>query len=284
MTATRRRSGKRSEILDRDVERKLANDWLQNNDYKARDRIIIAYRPLALAAATEMAKASGMDVEDLAQEAFAALTTALDKFDPELGYRFGTFARWHIQGELNRHVMDFFGPCRIGTNLSDKKVFMQFRKRRAEIEARTGRTLDEIGRQEIADEIGVPIDVVRRMEPRLSSRDPSLDEPIGDPDEGGATRGQMLVDLSPTPEEATIRDKDGRLMAGILCDVMAELSDRERAILSARLLGDKRRQLLDIGDDLGITKERVRQIERRALRHLRAAIENRGFRKTDFIG
>ena len=94
----------------------------------------------------------------------------------------------------------------------------------------------------------------------------------------------MLVDLSPTPEEATIRDKDGRLMAGILCDVMAELSDRERAILSARLLGDKRRQLLDIGDDLGITKERVRQIERRALRHLRAAIENRGFRKTDFIG
>lgn len=285
MTTHRTSGGRRSEILERDVEMQLAEAWLERQDKKARDRLILAYRPLALTLATTIAKQSGMNVEDLAQEAFLALTSSIDKFDPSMGNRFGTFARWHIVGELNRHVMDFFGPCRVGTNLSDKKVFMQFRKRRAEIEARTQRPLDDEGREEIAMKIGVPVEVIRRMEPRLSSHDASLDEPIGgDGDgEGSMTRGQLLVDNAPSPEEQAIREMDGGRINSVLKELLSELPEREQAILRARLMGDSRIQLADLGDGLGVTKERVRQLERKALKSLRGALEEMGYSKEHFL-
>lgn len=274
----------RSEILDRDVELGLATAWLDNNDYRARDRLVLAYRPLAVNLATAVARQSGMVVEDLVQEAFLALAESTDKFDPSLGNRFGTFARWHIMGQLRRHVMDFFGPCRIGTNLSDKKVFMQFRRLRAEIEAREQRPLDERGRNEIAERIGVPRQVVDRMEPRLTHHDVSLDEPLpGEDGDTGMTRSNLLVDDGPSPETGAISRHDGSRTKAILKDLIDELPERERAIVMARLMNEDRVQLAELGERHGITKERVRQLERKALRQLRRGLEEMGFKAEDLI-
>lgn len=273
----------RSEILERDVETALAQDWKQNKTESSRERLILAYRPLAIGLAENMARHSGMTVEDLVQEAFLALAECFDKFDPSLGNRFGTFARWHIKGQLKRHVMDFFGPCRIGTNLADKKVFMKFRRLRALREAATQRPLGPQDYEAIAKEIGVPTEVVARMAPRLSSHDVSLDETIDEGDGTPTTRGAMLVDGGPTPEQAVMDNHDQSQMRQILSELIANLPERERQILSARLFADQRAQLADLGQELGITKERVRQLERKALKQLKRDLHSRGITREDVL-
>lgn len=273
--ATRRRT----KILERDNETELARAWLEEGDIAARDKLILAYRPLAVAIANRMARQSGVSLDDLVQEAFIALTESVDKFDPSLGNRFGTFARWHIRGQVKRYVMDFCGPCRIGTNLADKKVFMSFRRHRAEIEMRTGRPLDDEGRAEIARRIGVNVDVVRRMEPRLVRADVSLDRLSSEDEED--TRHETLADERPDPETLAIGAVDGARVGGLLRQCIAELPEREQMILKARLMSDDRVQLADLGEMFNITKERVRQIERKALKQIRRRLERAGITAAD---
>lgn len=280
-TTIRRRA--RSEILERDVELALARDWLENKNQRARERMLLAYRPLALTIAGVIARQSGMDIEDLAQEAFLALAECTNKFDPDRGTRFGTFARWHIKGALRRYVMDFIGCCRIGTNLSDKRVFSQFRKLRAEIEARTQRPLDDAGRDLIAKKLGVTREIIDRMEPRLTQSDVSMDEPVGDED-GGTTFGSMLVDPNPTPEQATIRRYDRTKIFGVVQALIAELPEREQKILRVRLLNEAQDEDADVAEELGVSRERVRQLERKAFKHLRRELVRMGYAVSDFIG
>ena len=270
---------RRSEILDRETELALARAWLEKGDVKARERILLAYRPLGLTMAQEVARTMGGNIEDLAQEAFVALAESLDKFDPARGFGFGTFARWHVMGQLRRHVMDLQGPVRIGTNLSDKRVFLQFRRLRAAWEARNQRALDHEGRIELAKEMNVPLETLQRMEPRLLGADVSLDEPLLTDDEDGATRGSLLADGSPSPETLAIGQIDGRRVREILAEAIAQLPERDREILTARLLNEQKMDLHDLGARLGVTKERVRQIEQKALRALKANLEARGLGK-----
>lgn len=277
ITIREKRRSKKAEILEKHVEFQLAKEWIENKNEKARNRLILAYRPLALSQAKQLARQSSMSVEDLAQEAFLALAESTDKFDPSLGNRFGTFARWHILGQLRRHIMDFHGPCRVGTNLSDKKVFTQFRKVRAEIENRDKKTLDDAGRDEIARRIGVPRNIIDRMEPRIIAGDSSLDAPISNGEEGTVTRGDILIDDSPNPEEQVLKQKDYQKITGIVQELLADLPDRERKIIESRLIDDDRIQLSDLGEEFGISKERVRQLERTAIRKLRAGLEEMGY-------
>ena len=270
---------RRSEILDRETELALARAWLEKRDAKARDRLLLAYRPLGLTMAQEVARTTGGNIEDLAQEAFVALAESLDKFDPARGFGFGTFARWHVMGQLRRHIMDLQGPVRIGTSLSDKRVFLQFRRMRAAWEARNQRPLDHEGRIELAKEMNVPLETLLRMEPRLQGADVSLDEPLSTDDEPGATRGSLLVDGSPSPETLAIGQIDGSRMREILANMIAQLPERDREILTARLLSERKTEFHELGLKLGVTKERVRQIEQKALRTLRANLEARGLGK-----
>jgi RNA polymerase sigma-32 factor len=275
---------RRSEILSVELENELVSKWFDHGDEKARERLILAYRPLALTAAIEAARQCGMETDDFAQEAYAALVDSLQRFDPTRGFRFGTFARWDVRGALSRHAMDFAGPCRLGTNLADKKLFMQFRKMRNAIEARTQRPLDDAGREEIAKACGVEISAVHRMEPRLSPKDWSIDAPISDADDGiSGTRGERLVYDAPSPEQQVAAKRDAATLAKVLADVMGALSERERIILQARLAGDADADLSEIGARLGVSKERVRQIERRAIERLRDEMTKRGLRKEDFL-
>jgi RNA polymerase sigma-32 factor len=270
---------RRSEILDRETELALAQAWIERRDAKARERLLLAYRPLGLTMAQEVARTTGGNIEDLAQEAFVALAESLDKFDPSRGFGFGTFARWHVMGQLRRHIMDLQGPVRIGTNLPDKRVFLQFRRLRAAWEARHQRPLDDEGRAQLAREMNVSLETLLRMEPRMQGADVSLDEPLSPDGEDGATRGSLLVDGGPSPETLAINQVDGARLRKILAEMIAQLPDRDRDILTARLLSEQKTEFQDLGQRLGVTKERVRQIEQKALRTLRANLEARGLGK-----
>jgi len=278
-------SPRQYKLLSHEEELALATAWLERRDAKARDKIILLYRPLATSIATRLARQCGMQSEDLVQEALLALAESLDKFVPSMGNRFGTFARWHIGGQVRRYVMDNFGPCRIGTNFSDKKVFSRFRRLRSEIEARTGRPLDDDGRQEIAEEIGVSYAVVQRMEPRIMRADVSLDAPLatGGDDDQSTTRLDLLVDDAPSPEMDTMTRLDHSRVMGLVSELIQELPEREQTILHHRLFADDRIQLSELGERLGVTKERVRQLERKALRQLQRSLEDLGFHARDLI-
>jgi RNA polymerase sigma-32 factor len=182
-------------------------------------------------------------------------------------------------GQLRRHIMDLQGPVRIGTNLADKRVFLQFRRLRAAWEARHQKPLDDEGRAQLAREMNVPLETLLRMEPRMQGADVSLDEPLSPDGEDGATRGSLLVDSGPSPETLAIGQVDGARVRKILAEAIAQLPDRDREILTARLLGERKTEFQDLGQRLGVTKERVRQIEQKALRALRASLEARGLGK-----
>ncbi len=161
---------------------------------------------------------------------------------------------------------------------------MQFRRFRAEWEATQQRALDDQGRREIAARIGVPLETVQRMEPRLGASDVSLDEPLsGDEGEGAATRGSLLVDRGPTPELGTINSVDGARMRKLLVALIEKLPERERSVLSGRLLSERKTEFQELGAQMGVTKERVRQIEQKALKMIREQLEAQGLNRHDLI-
>lgn len=276
----------RPKILDAATEKQLALDWLHAGNRASRDHLINAYAPLASSLAIQVARQSGLQLfEDLQQEANAALVGVVDKFDPELGYRFGTFARWHILSDLRKYVMDHIGPCRVGTNSADKKVFSGFRKLRADIEGRTGKPLDEEGRAKIAKKLGVDIQVIYRMEPRIVRSDVSVDLLIRDQDdEERAGFGAQLVDTGPSPEAHCSDDRDRSRVREALAEAISTLTGREMRVIHARYLLAKPLSLQELGTEMGISRKSVQTIESRAFNRLQQALREHGITAREALG
>lgn len=282
--APAKRGRKKSEILTVAGEDDLAAAWTSHGDLSARNRLIEAYRPMVLKLAKAAAVKSGLEIEDIAQEAFAALLHAAANYDPSLGNRFGTFARHHVGGAIHRHVLDFFAPFRLGTNIADKKVFFRFRKLRSEIEARTRKDLDDAGREEIAGKIGVPIETVLRMEPHLTCARSLFENVASEDGEDGLTLLESIPDEGESPEDSAVRLDTLRSAKTALAELLADLDSRSRLVLARRFFGEKKCLFETIGAEIGITKERVRQIERAALKTLRSALEGFGLTRESLIG
>jgi RNA polymerase sigma-32 factor len=268
---------RRPEVLEKDEEHALAVAWLERGDLRARDRLVTAYAPLASSAAIKVARQSGVHLfEDLQQEANRVLVEILDKFDPSLGHRFGTFARWHIHSHLHRYVMDNVGPTRVATNATDKKIFQSFRKLRAKIEARTGRPLDEEGRQEIASELEVDIQAIYRMEPRVVRTDVSVDQLVRADDDESAGHGYQLVDTGPSPEAQVAVAHDRGNVREVLAEAIAELAPREMRVIHARFLLSKPVSLQQLADEFHMSRKGVQSIENRAMNSLQQALRAAG--------
>lgn len=276
--AMRTRS-KRSEILSKKTEQELVRLWVDERDAAARNRLILAYRPQAIRMARQYALRSGMPLDDLIQEAELGVMEAVDNFDPSRNTRVSTLALWHIRGRLQRHTLNYAGPCRVGTNFQDKRVFSRFRPLRAAWEARNQRPLDDKGRDEIAAQMGVKREVLNRMEPRIVGGDLSIDAPIrqADGESSGETIGSSLLVADESPESGIIGRHDRKKAVEVLFEHLGDLPERDQLIVKRRLLRDEPGVLAELGDELGISKERVRQIERGAINMLRKILEARGY-------
>lgn len=274
----------RPTILDFETEMGLARRWQEQRDVAARDRLIQCYAPLASSLAIKVARQSGLHLfHDLEQEAKMAMVEIVDRFDPERGYRFATFARWHILSHLRRYVMDQVGPCRVGTNAFDKKVFTNFRKLRAKIEARTGRRLDHAGRMEIAEALDVDLHVVERMEPRIVRTDMSVDAVVRDDDDENSY-GPQLADTAPSPEALIAARSDRSRVREALVEAIAELEPREMRVIHARFMLQKRISLQELGDEFGVSRKTVQTIESRAFTRLQERLQAAGITAEDALG
>ena len=270
------RRAMKAELLDAETELKLAYAWRDERDEEALHRLITAYMRLAISMAAKF-KRYGAPMNDLIQEAGLGLMKAADKFDPDRGVRFSTYAVWWIKASIQDYVMRNWSMVRTGSTSSQKSLFFNMRRVQARLEREAsarGEMLDKHQlRQMIATEVGVPLHDVEMMEGRLSGSDYSLNATQSSEDEGREWI-ETIEDEGEQAQEIVEHDTDMATLRNWLVSAMQGLNDRERFIVRERKLREDPRTLESLGVELGLSKERVRQLEAAAFGKMRKSLEN----------
>jgi len=279
------RRAMKAELLDAETELRLAYAWRDQRDEKALHRLITAYMRLAISMASKFRR-YGAPMNDLIQEASLGLMKAADKFDPDRGVRFSTYAVWWIKASIQDYVMRNWSMVRTGSTSSQKSLFFNMRRVQARLEREAsarGERLDmHQVRQMISTEVGVPLHDVEMMEGRLSGSDYSLNATQSSEDEGREWI-DALEDDSEQASETVARTKDLDTLRDWLLSAMAQLNDREQFIVRERKLRDEARTLESLGDELGLSKERVRQLEAAAFQKMRKSLEGQSREVLHFL-
>ncbi|MBB3712776.1 RNA polymerase sigma-32 factor [Limimaricola variabilis] len=269
------RNAMRAELLDAETELRLAYAWRDQRCEKSLHRLITAYMRLAISMASKFRR-YGAPMNDLIQEASLGLMKAADKFDPDRGVRFSTYAVWWIKASIQDYVMRNWSMVRTGSTSSQKSLFFNMRRVQARIEreaAAEGRELDGATlRKMIAKEVGVPLADVEMMEGRLSGSDFSLNATQSTEDEGREWI-EALEDDGIQAAELVQNSHDTDMLRQWLLVALSSLNAREQFIVRERKLRDEPRTLESLGDELGLSKERVRQLEAAAFGKMRRSLE-----------
>ncbi len=271
-TVTKQAMG--AEMLDAETELVLARAWRNDGDEKALHRLVNAYMRLAISMASKYRR-YGAPMPDLIQEAGVGLMKAAEKFDPDRGVRFSTYAVWWIKASIQDYVMRNWSMVRTGSTSSQKALFFNLRRVRAKLEREAGANGEVLDshrlREMIAEEIGVPLRDVEMMDARLAGADFSLNAQQAG--EEGREWLETLEDEAPQADETVTRRADIDRVRGWLADALNTLNARERMIIIERKLRDEPRTLESLGQELGLSKERIRQLEAQALTKLRKRLE-----------
>lgn len=264
------RNSMNAPLLEKDHELELATRWRDKGDEKALHELVQSYTRLVVSMASRF-RNYGLPMGDLIQEGNIGLMQAASRFEPERGLRFSTYASWWIRSSIQDYVLRNWSIVRTGTTAAQKSLFFNLRRLRAKIESRNGQEgLGDEGRRQIAKELDVNIGEVEDMEARLAANDQSLNATIG---EDGETDWQsFLADSRPNPEDIVIGMKDAQTRSTWLQQALGELSDREQTIIRERHLVYEPVTLEELGKQLGVSKERVRQLEQRAMDKLKVSM------------
>lgn len=256
-------------LLEADHEVALARAWRDNRDQKALHQLTLAYMRLVISVAGKF-RNYGLPMADLVQEGNVGLMQAAAKFDPERGFRFSTYATWWIRSCIQDYVLRNWSIVRTGTTASQKSLFFKLRRLRALLEDNTNVNLSPQNREIIAERLSVDVRDVESMESRLTHGDRSLNAVMGE--EGGAEWVDTLADDRPLPEEQVMETNDTAQHKRWIDQALEGLNERELMIIRERRLRDDTMTLESLGKKLGVSKERVRQIEFQALTKLKKTL------------
>ena len=261
--------------LERDQERSLAVRWKDQRDEQALHHLAHAHMRLVIALAGRF-RHYGLPAADLIQEGHVGLLEAAARFEPEREVRFSTYATWWIRASMQDYILRNWSIVRGGTSSAQKALFFNLRRLRAKL-SRDNRPGDSTRiYATIAQAIGVSKADVATMDARLSGPDVSLNAPVSQGDDSSMSEHvEFLVDNRPLPDEVVTESIDTDRRIHWLQDAMAVLSEREMRILRERRLAEESATLEALGARLGISKERVRQIENRAMEKLRRVLIER---------
>lgn len=269
------RQAMRAELLDAETELELAYAWRDRRDEVALHRLITAYMRLAISMAMKF-RHYGTPMNDMIQEAGLGLMKAADKFDPDRGVRFSTYAVWWIKASIQDYVMRNWSMVRTGSTSSQKALFFNLRRVQAQLQREAREVGEELDphqlRARIAQHIGVPLADVEMMEGRLSGGDYSLNA-LQSGDEDGREWIETLEDDGTQAAESVELRHDAERLRVWLGQAMQTLTPRERHVVHERKLRDEPRTLESLGEELGLSKERIRQIEAAAFAKMRRALE-----------
>jgi len=266
---------RRFPLLGRDEEHRLAVQYKDYGDVQAAYKLVTSNLRLVVMIAREYQKAF-KNLLDLIQEGNMGLMEAVKNFDPYRGVRFPSYAVWWIRAYMIRYIMNDWRMVKIGTTQAQRKLFFNLQKEKEKIEAE-GLTP---GPKLLAQRLHVKEDEVVEMEQRLGSRDLSVDVPIGDDDE--ATLLNFLQDNKQSPEEEFADSQYRELLRQKMEQFAKSLKDKELVIYRERLLTEDPVTLREIGEKYGISRERVRQIEERVKKKLKAYLNKELKDVTDF--
>jgi len=279
------RQARKAELLDAETELALARAWRDQRDEAALHRLITAYMRLAISMASKYRR-YGAPLNDLIQEAGLGLMKAADKFDPDRGVRFSTYAVWWIKASIQDYVMRNWSMVRTGSTSSQKSLFFNMRRVQAKLEREAsaeGAVLDRHQlHQMIATEIGVPLRDVEMMDGRLAGSDFSLNA-VQTADEDGREWIDTLEDDSAQSAEIVEESHDTEQLRQWLLQAMKTLKPREQFIIRERKLREPPRTLESLGEELGLSKERVRQLEAAAFQKMRKSLEAQSEEVQNFL-
>ncbi|NBX66183.1 MAG: RNA polymerase factor sigma-32 [Proteobacteria bacterium] len=254
-------------MLEKEKELELARAWRDSRDERAMQQIINAYRRLVVAMASKF-RHYGLPLGDLMQEGNIGLMEAVNRFDPERDVRFSTYASWWIRSTIQDYVLRNWSIVRTGTTSAQKSLFFNLRRLKAKIANDEGAgALSPANVGKIAKDLGVSERDVMDMDMRLAVGDQSLNLMVG---EDGETELQSLMaSPEPNPEDIVVGMRTGESRSKWLNEALSQLSDREQRIIRERHLAEAPVTLDELGKTLGVSKERVRQLETRAMEKLR---------------
>ena len=264
------RRAMKAPYLERDEEHALAVLWKENRDQNALHRIASAHMRLVISMAAKF-RNYGLSFSDLIQEGHVGLLEAAARFEPDREVRFSTYAAWWIRASIQDYVLRNWSIVRGGTSSNQKALFFNLRRLRARLSGMEAGTPRATMHRQISETLRVPQKDVELMDARLSGSDVSLNITAG-PDETGNERMDFLVSDAPGPDELAQQTIDSERQVRWLHSALNVLNDRELHIVRQRRLTEDGVTLEALGAELGISKERVRQIENRAIEKLHGAL------------
>jgi RNA polymerase sigma-32 factor len=264
------RAAMKAPYLERDEEHLLAIRWREQDDQNALHQITVAHMRLVISMASRF-RHYGLPLGDLIQEGHVGLLEAAARFEPAREVRFSTYATWWIRASMQDYILRNWSIVRGGTSSAQKALFFNLRRLRARLANGAEPLSNASLYREVSAALGVPEADVAMMDSRLSAPDSSLNAPLAD-ENGAAERMDFLVSEDPLPDEVVGETIDVERRAVWLRIALTALNDRELRIIEQRRLSDEGATLESLGEQLGISKERVRQIEARAMEKLRLAL------------
>jgi len=262
---------RRFAMLERDQEYNLAKRWREHGDRDAANQLVTSHLRLAVKIAMGY-RGYGLPVSEMIAEGNVGLMQALNRYEPEKGFRFATYAMWWIRASIHDYILRSWSLVKIGTTANQKKLFFKLRSAKNKIAALESGDLHPDQVALIAKDLDVASQDVVEMNRRLSG-DRSINAPIRNDGETGEWQDQ-LVDQSPSPEAIIVEqdEKEHRLEA--LTAAIGVLDDRERRVFEARHLTEEPLTLEDLAVRFNVSRERIRQIEARAFEKVRKAAKN----------
>ncbi len=252
-------------ILEPEQEYMLAKRWREHHDSDAAQQLVTSHLRLVAKIAMKY-RGYGLPVSDLVAEGNIGLMKAVQKFDPELGFRVSTYAIWWIRAAITEYVLRSWSLVKMGTVAAQKKLFFSLRRVKGQLKIIDSGELAPESARLLAERLNVSEKDVIDMNARLSARDASLNAPVSDED--GMDFQETLVDNAPSPETMAADRQEFAHRKSLLQHALTTLPERERRILVERRLKEDPATLEELGHEYGISRERVRQLEVRAFQRL----------------
>ena len=263
---------KKFPMLSAEEEYTLANRWQVHKDTNAAHQLVTSH--LRLVAKIAMGyKGYGLPITDIISEGNIGLMQAAQKFDPEKGFRLTTYAMWWIKAAMQEYILRSWSLVKIGTTAVQKKLFFNLRSAKNRIQAYEEGDLKQENLEKISNQLNVPEKEVINMNRRLSGGDPSLNASIKTDGEQTGEWQDWLESDEPNQEEAYSEKEEENLRKEMINESLQVLNERELDIIQTRKLSDTPTTLEDLSEKYNISRERIRQIEVRALEKVKEALE-----------
>ncbi|MAC61082.1 MAG: RNA polymerase factor sigma-32 [SAR116 cluster bacterium] len=269
----------RQSLISKEDEVDFIKNWQLHKDDKSINKIVSSHLRLVISLANKF-KNYGLPINELIQEGNVGLMQAVDKFDLNRDVRFSTYASWWIKASMQTFILKNWSIVRIGTTAAQKSLFFKLKTIMSRIEKENNTSFNDYHQKKLAEDIGVKFKDIEDMKGRLAGSDQSLNATFSDNSELEVQ--DLLVDERASPEQNAILTKDTKTISNLINEALNKLPEREKKIIGARQLSENTVTLQELGKDLGISKERVRQLENRALNKLKLSLQKK-VNKNDYL-